>query len=128
MKTLPKYLRDQKNELTYVLHGDYYFSDLKLSDADKTSIGHYGRMRLTHLQTNHPGLYSRLLLSGKLYAHLAEIDATCQERMYCMTRQMAIVDGIDEAMKARDPLDWVAQMNNIRHRAEEVILAELICD
>ena len=55
MKTLPKYLQDQKNEMTYVLHGDYYFPDLKLSNSDKTPISHYGRMRLKHLQMNRPG-------------------------------------------------------------------------
>lgn len=126
MKTLPKYLQDQKNEMTYVLHGDYYFPDLKLSNSDKTPISHYGRMRLKHLQMNRPGRYTRLLLSGMLCTHLAEIDKTCQERMYRMTRQTAIAEGINEAMKTKDPMAWVARMIDIRHQVEEVILAELI--
>ena len=70
-----------ENGLTYTLHGDYYLLDLKLPDTDKTTIGRYDRMRMSYLQENRPGLHTRLLLSGKLCVHLAEIDRTCQERM-----------------------------------------------
>ncbi|MBR3018148.1 MAG: TnpV protein [Clostridia bacterium] len=77
-------------------------------------------------QENRPGLYTRLILSGKLYDHLAEIDSTCQERMSRMVPQMAAAEGINEALKARDPMAWVGYMNNIHQRAEETILAELI--
>jgi hypothetical protein len=71
-----KQIHDQKNGLTYTLCGDYYLPDINLSDADKTPLGHYGRMRLNYLQEYRPGLYTRLILSGKLYEHLAEIDQT----------------------------------------------------
>ncbi len=126
MSTMNQQIHDQKKGLTYTLHGDYYLPNLNLFDADKTPIGRYGRMRMTYLQENRPGLYTRLILSGKLYDHLAEIDSTCQERMSRMVPQMAAAEGINEALKARDPMAWVGYMNNIHQRAEETILAELI--
>ena len=126
MSTMNQQIHDQKNGLTYTLHGDYYLPNLNLSDADKTSIGRYGRMRMNYFRENRPGLYTRLLLSGKLYDHLSEIDQTCQNRLDRMIPQMAKAEGVNEALKARDPMAWVGQMNNIHHRAEETILTELI--
>ena len=81
---------------------------------------------MKYLQENRPGLYTRLLLSGMLCEHLAEIDSTYQERMSRMIPQMAAAEGVNEALKARDPMAWVCWMNSIHHRAEETILAELI--
>ncbi len=126
MKALYKQIHDMKNGLTYTLHGDYYLPNLNLSEADKTPIGRYGRMRMNYLQENRPGLYTRLLLSGKLYNHLSEIDQTCQDRLDRMIPQMAKAEGVNEALKAYDPMAWVGRMNSIHHRAEETILAELI--
>ena len=126
MRTMYQQICDQKNGLTYTLHGDYYIPNLNLSDADKTPIGHYGRMRMTYLQEHRPGLYTRLILSGKLYDHLTEIDETSRERMDRMIPQMARAEGINEALKARDPMAWVGQMNALKHQAEEIILNELI--
>lgn len=126
MSTMNQQICDQKNGLTYTLHGDYYLPNLNLSDADKTPIGRYGRMRMTYLRENRPGLYTRLILSGKLYDHLAEIDTTCRERMSRMVCQMAAAEGVNEALKTRDPMAWVSRMNNIHHRAEETILTELV--
>ena len=126
MKALYKQIHDMKNGLTYTLHGDYYLPNLNLSDADKTAIGRYGRMRMNYLQENRPGLYTRLLLSGELYDPLSEIDQTCQDRLDRMIPQMAKAEGVNEALKAYDPMAWVGWMNSIHHRAEETILAELI--
>ena len=126
MNTMNQQIHDQKNGLTYIRCGDYYLPNLNLSDADKAPIGRYGRMRLDYLREHRPGLYTRLLLSGKLCAHLAEIDSTCRERMNRMVPLMAAAEGINEALKARNPMAWVGRMNNIRQRAEETILAELI--
>ncbi len=126
MSTMNQQIHDQKNGLTYTLHGDYYLPNLNLIDADKTPIGRYGRMRMNYLQKNRPGLYTRLLLSGKLCEHLAETDNSCQERMSRMIPQMAKAEGVNEALKAHDSVAWVAGMNSIHQRAEETILAELI--
>ena len=126
MSTLNKQIHDQKNGLTYMLCGDYYLPDLNLSDADKTPLGHYGRMRLNYLREHRPGLYTRLILSGKLYEHLAEIDQTSRRRMEQIIPRMVQAEGIDEKLKAKDQMAWVGWMNSILQRAEEIILQELI--
>ena len=114
-----------ENGLHYTMHGDYYFPDISASDSH-TAIGHYGRMRKAYLEEHLPGLYTRLILSGMLYEHLAEIDACCSDKIEQMIRQMADAEGINEDLKARNQLAWVGRMNNIRQQAEEIILNELI--
>ena len=126
MSTLNKQIHDQKNGLTYTLCGDCYLPDLNLPDADKTPLGHYGRMRLNYLREHRLGLYTRLILSGKLYEHLAEIDQTTRQRMEQIIPRMAQAEGVDEKLKANDQTAWISRMNNIHQRAEETILQELI--
>ena len=123
---LPTIIHKSKNGLNYTLHDDSYLPDLNLSDTDKTPLGHYGRMRLNYLREHRPGLYTRLILSGKLYEHLAEIEQTSRQRMEQIIPRMARAEGVDEKLKAKDQIAWVGRMNNIRQRAEETILAELI--
>ena len=115
-----------QNGIHYTLHGDYYLPDLGLPEKASTPIGHYGRMRKTYLEEHRPGLYERLLLSGRLYEHLSEIDTCCAERMDRMVSQMAEAEGVTENLKARDQMAWVGRMNSIQQRAEESILQELI--
>lgn len=126
MSTMIKQIRDQKNDLTYTLCGVCYLPDLNLPDADKIPLGHYGRMRLNYLREHRPGLYTRLILSGTLYEHLAEIDQTSRQRMVQIVSRMAQAEGVDERLKAKDQMAWVGRMNNIRQHAEEMILQELI--
>ena len=126
MKTLP--IEMTENGIHYTLHGDYYFPNLALPETVKKPIGHYGRMRLDYLREHRPWLYTRLILSGKLYDHLAEIDQTCRDRMERIINQMAEAEGVDEQLKASDQLGWIGRMNNIHQRAEETVLAELIFD
>lgn len=85
-------------------------------------------MRLNYLREHRPGLYTRLILSGKLYEHLAEIDQISRRRMEQIISQMAQTEGVDKILKAKDQMAWVGRMNNIRQRAEEMILTELICE
>ena len=126
MSTMNKQIHDQKNGLTYTLCGDYYLPDINLSDADKTPLGHYGRMRLNYLQEYRPGLYTRLILSGKLYEHLEEIDQTSRQRLEQIIPRLAQAEGVDEKLKVQDQMSWVGRMSNIRRRTEEIILQELI--
>ena len=114
-----------ENDIHYTLHGDYYFPDISAIDSH-TAIGHYGRMRKAYLEEHRPGLYTRLILSGMLYEHLAEIDACCSNRKDRMIQQMADAEGINEELKARNQLLWVGCMNNIQQRAEEILLYEVI--
>ena len=115
-----------ENGIHYTLHGDYYFPNLELPEVPLQAIGHYGRMRLNYLREYRPGLYTRLILSGKLYEHLTEIDQTSRRRIEQIISRMAWADGADEKLKAKDQMSWVGRMNNIRRRAEEIILQELI--
>jgi hypothetical protein len=117
-----------ENGIHYTLRGDYYFPDLIPEEEAHQLIGKYGLLRLKYLQKHRPGLYTRLLLSGKLYDHLQEIDEIAHNRLSQMTAQMTATEGITERMKATDQMAWVARMNSIRTRAEEIIFAELIYD
>ena len=119
-----------ENGIHYTLHGDYYFPDLGLPKSSSECLGKYGLLRLAYLQEHRPGFYTRLIMSGKLYDHLSEIDRIAHERlnMNTMITKMAVAEEITESLKAEDPLMWIARMNNIRNRAEESILDELIYD
>jgi hypothetical protein len=89
-------------------------------------IGKYGLIRKQYLQTHRKGLFAILLTSGKLHAHLTEIDQTANDRMELITRQTAECEGVNEQLKAESQMLWVQKMNNIRNRAEESIFHELI--
>jgi len=89
-------------------------------------IGKYGHMRRQYLKEQHPIIFSELLLSEQLYPHLVEIDRACQGRMELLTRQMAAQEGVTEAFKAADQIEWVRRMNSIQNRTEETILHELV--
>ncbi len=113
-------------KLNYNRHGDYFLPDLGLTEAEQRPLGKYGRMRMRYLEEHRPGLYTRLLLSGTLMEHLQEIDSTCQERLEQLTRQMQEREGVTEALKASNQMEWVQRMNAIHHQVEEILLAELV--
>ncbi len=81
---------------------------------------------MRYLKEHRPVLYSNLLLSGKLFQHLVEIDEACVERVELLIRQMARREGVTEQLKAADQMEWVRRMNSIRSRAEEIVLHELV--
>lgn len=111
--------------LTYLRNVDYLFPDLSLEDTD-LPIGKYGLLRKRYLKEHKRGWYSSLLLTGKLDAHLAEIDRTCTERVELIMNQLAQREGVTESLKAADQMEWVARMNNTRAKAEEIVLSELV--
>ena len=113
-------------ELTYTKVGDYYIPNLALDDDVEYEIGVYGRMRERFLEKHHHGTYTSLLLTGKLWKHLADIDAACQNRMDFLIPAMAKQEGVTESLRASDQMEWVGRMNNIRNRAEEIVLQELV--
>jgi hypothetical protein len=116
----------EQNGGTYTQVGDYLIPDISLPDAPAYPIGKYGRMREAYLKEHRPGLYTRLILSGKLHEHLAEVERTCNERLDMMIPQMVEAQGVTEALKAQNQLCWVGRMNEIKHSTEESILAEII--
>ena len=113
-------------ELKYIRCGDYLLPDLGLTEEEQKPVGRYGMMRMNYLKEHHLGLFNRLLLSGKLMDHLHEIDATYHARLDLMIPQMKEAEGVTEALKMTDQLEWVRRMNSIHHRIEETLLDELI--
>ena len=111
-------------QLTYHREGDYMIPNLTAPEVE--SIGIWGRRRKEYLEKHRNGIYTGMLLSGKLNAHLAEIDRQAEEMFERLTCQMAAEQGITEKLKAEDQMAWVGAMNNIRKAVEEVILNELI--
>ena len=111
---------------TYRQVGDYFIPNLVLPDTGNYQIGKYGRMRRSYLNEHHPILYNNYLLEGTLFKHLAEIDQDCNERMEIVVSAMAKQEGVTEALKAADQMEWVRRINSIRNRAEEIILTELV--
>ena len=123
---MEKYIFDQCNGLWYELHGNYYIPCLALDEAGTSPIGMWGRKHQQYLKEHCPMLYSDLVLSGKLYSYLADIDTQARNKLQLLVTRLAEKEGINEQLKARDQIAWVGAMNNIHNRAEEIILQELI--
>ena len=125
---MKKFIIDEKTGLAYTLVGDYYIPNITLPEPDKRPIGMWGRKRLAYLKEHHPALYNRLVLRCKLHSHLADVNEQATERLDRLIEQMAKAEGVNERLKIKDQMLWVARMNNIRNRAEEIIHVELIYD
>ena len=115
----------QEHGIRYQLEGEYYLPVLELPEENRP-IGRWGRLNKAYLKNYRPVLYQSLLLSGKLYTALADLNEQATERCSLIIRQMAEAEGITEELKANDPMRWVQGMNSIRSRAEEIIQAEMI--
>ena len=113
-------------KLTYTQYGDYLIPNLVLSDTREYHIGKYGRMRRVYLKDHRPALYSILLLTEKLFPHLAEIDAACKTRLDIIETALMRREGVTEALKAADQMEWVRRMEMCSLQVREVIMKELI--
>jgi len=113
------------NELTYHREGDYLLPDLIPPESPR--IGIWGMRRRDFLRKHRNGIYTGLLLSGKLNAHLEKIDRAASEMFDLLVKQYAEREGVTEQLKAENQMEWVRRMNSIRERVEEVIISELIC-
>lgn len=125
MKHLEKHILDENNGLHYILNGDYYLPDITVEPGKP--LGKYGRARLRYLKEHRSDVYSRLLLSGKLFDDLNETDAEAKRLLETMIPTMAKQAGITEKLKAADPMKWIGLMNAIKAQVEEIIWNELIC-
>lgn len=112
-------------EIQYIRVGDYFIPDLVLPEEPR-SIGKWGRMHREYLREHKPIQYNCLLLSGKLWTFLADLNEHAQDRLERMIDQMKMAEGVTEKLKATDSMAWVGAMNNIRNRAEEIVREELI--
>ena len=111
-----------KTELTYHGEGDYLIPDLIPPKSPR--IGVWGMRRREFLRKHHDGIYTGMLLSGKLNAHLEEIDRSANEMFELLLRQYAAREGVSEELKAKNQMEWVRRMNGIRERVEEVVLRD----
>lgn len=115
------------SKLNYIQNGDYQIPALILEEQlPQKPLGKYGRMRKTYLKEHRTVLYNNLLLTGKLTAHLQEIDEAANGRLEQMIPELAKAAGATESLKASDPMRWVGLMNTCKAQAEEIILTELI--
>ena len=115
-----------KNKITYRKEGDYFIPNLYLPIQSKKQIGKYGRLRLNYLKNFKKGLYTELLIDGTLKQHLLDIDESANKRVHMLIKQFAKSENINEYLKEDHPMEWVQAMNNIKNRAEEILLNEII--
>ncbi len=111
-------------KLTYHDENGYLIPDLIAPDSP--TIGVWGMRRLAYLRQHRRLIYSGMLMTGNLNAHLEEVDRAAEEMMELLMAQIAEREGVTEQLKAEDQMAWVQAMNSIRSRAEEIVLAELI--
>lgn len=110
--------------ITYTQIGDYLFPNLISTESPK--VGRWGMLRFNYLRKHREALYTIMLMENTLNPHLEEIDRQAQEMEQQLISQLAQQEGITEQLKAENQMDWVAQMNNIRNRADEIVLNDLI--
>ena len=127
MTTMKKSIHDNANGLDYTLVNNHYLPNLTAAaPAEQHPTGRWGRLHKTYLKAQHPVRYNQLLLSGVLGSYLAKLDKQAEEQLALTVQQMQESEGVTEALKAADQLEWVRRMNSIRNRAEEIIKTELI--
>ena len=111
---------------TYREENGHLIPDVTLPEHTDYQIGKYGRMHLDYIKQHRRGRYTTLLTEGKLNARLHEIDLEANEMLEVIISHLSTERGIDENLKARDMLRWVAEMNNIKSSAEEIVLREVV--
>ncbi|MBR3596252.1 MAG: TnpV protein [Clostridia bacterium] len=112
--------------ITYRIVGDYKIPNIALSPEDSKPIGRWGIVRRDYLLHNKSVQFNIMLMTGTLTSHLAEIDSQAEKMFSRLVEEMANTEEITEQLKEQNQLEWVQRMNNIRHRATEIVNAELI--
>lgn len=126
MEKLEKYITDERTGLKYELIGDYYFIAGDDKQEEQRPIGIWGQRRLRYIWEHKKLLYSGMLLSGKLNDYLADINEQANDMFFRLVKEMAHREGVTEQLKAENQMEWVGRMNNIRNRANEIVMHELI--
>lgn len=123
---MEKYIYNKENGLHYELIGDYYYPCL--TAPEPPCIGIWGMRRLMYLQEHKKKLYQTLFYTEKLKTHLEEIDRSAEEMFAQLVKQLAVLEGITEVLKATDQMEWVSKMNNVHNCAKEIVYNELISE
>ena len=124
MNELPRRFHNDTNGLDYQLHGDYYFPDISVEQ--ELPLDRHGLSRMVYLREFRPGLFSRLLLTGRLYDDLHETETEAKRLLDIMMPQMAKDAGADDNLKAHDQMKWVGLMNSIKNQIEEIIWDQVV--
>ena len=114
-----------ENELGYLQTGDYFIPNLKLLQENR-SIGKYGRMHRDYLREHNPIRFDDLVLEGKLWTYLADLNEQAQNRLQLIIMQMQEAECVNDELKENNQMAWVQAMNSIHNRAEEIVLHELV--
>ena len=122
---MKKQIYDEKNGMSYTLHGDYYLPDLVLREEEPT-YGKYGMLRKQFLKEHRSARYQYMLLTGKLNEHLNQTDQEAREQVETLMEQMTEKQGVTEELKSQDQMERVRLMNNIKASAEEMVLREIL--
>ena len=123
---MERFVTDERTGLKYELVGDYYLIAGDDEPEEDRPIGIWGQRHLRYLKEHRRVRYANLLTSGELNAYLADIDRQAEELFLRLVMQMADAEGITEALKASDQMEWVGRMNNVRSRAFEIVEADII--
>ena len=115
-----------QNGIKYELRGEQYYPIFSETNSTEYHIGKYGLLHRDYIKQHKRGTYTTLLTEDKLNAHLHEIDVQANEMVEAIVANLARERGIDEELKASDALKWVAEMNNIKASAEEIVLREVV--
>ena len=124
-KNMKKQIYDEKNGLSYTLHGDYYLPDLEINEEEPT-YGKYGIMRKQFLKEHRSARYQYLVLTGKLTEQLNQVDKEAREKVEMLMEQMVEQWGVTEELKMHEQMEWVRRKDNIQAIAEEIALKEII--
>ena len=122
---MEKHIYDEKNGLSYTLHGDYYLPDLEINEEEPT-YGKYGIMRKQFLKEHRSARYQYLVLTGKLTEQLNQVDKEAREKVEMLMEQMVEQWGVTEELKMHEQMEWVRRKDNIQAIAEEIALKEII--
>lgn len=123
---MKQHFTDERAGISYTLQGDYYLPDLALPAEEQVEVGIWGQRHLRYIKQHRRVFYTNLLTSGKLNTHLAEIDSQAEEMFFELVKNLAQKEGVTEKLKAKNQMEWVGRMNNIRNRATEIVNADLI--
>lgn len=127
MNELKKHIYNSTNGLDYTLVNDHYLPNLTVAaPAEQHPTGRWGRLHKKYLQEHHPVRYNHLVLSGELGSYLTALDEQANEQLALIIRQIQDTEGVTEALKVENQLEWVHRMNSISNRAEEIIQKKLI--
>ena len=122
---MKKHIYDEKNGLSYTLHGNYYLPDLEINE-EEPKYGKYGIMRKQFLKEHRSARYQYLVLTGKLTEHLNAVDQEAREHVEILMKQMSKQLVVTEELKRKNQMEWVGKMNNIKSAAEEIVCKNIL--